>query len=206
DDTAALRAAVNAAAKTGGGRVVIPPGVFKVSSPIDLPSGVIIEGSGSAYNGFCQILLTTPNQKAFTIGENRRNIKIHDLEIKAQYASTSPFRLMEGTIAIAAEGHNLSQPTIDVEFRGLTITGFDKGISVEGSDAKGQWQFDHILVDHCSFYEVRMGIYLNSNNSTFWKISHCNISVISRGYAIYIQRSGPVTIDTPLSGVPGTNP
>ena len=206
DDTAALRTAVAAAAKSGGGRVVIPPGIFKISGPIDLPSGVIIDGSGSAYNGFCQILLTVPNQKAFTIGENRRNIKIHDLEIKAQYASTSPFRLMAGTIAIAAEGHNLSQPTIDVEFRGLTITGFDKGISVEGSDAQGQWQFDHILVDHCSFYEVNKGIYLNSGNSTFWKITHCNISVTSGGYAIYIQRSGPVTIDTTLSGVPGTNP
>lgn len=204
DDTAALRATITAAAKSGGGRVIIPPGIFKVSSPIDLPSGVVIDGSGSAYNGFCQILLTVPNQKVFTIGENRRNIKIHDLEIKAQYASTSPFRLMAGTTAIAAEGHNLNQPTIDVEFRGLTITGFDRGISVEGSSPQGQWQFDHILVDHCSFYEVKTGIYLNSGNSTFWKITHCNISVIAGGYGIYIQRSGPVTIDTTLSGSPGT--
>lgn len=206
DDTNALRATVAAAGKAGGGRVVIPAGVFRVTGPIDLPSGVIIEGSGSAYNGFCQILLTAPNQKVFTIGENRRNIKIRDLEIKAQYASLRPFKLLENSIAIAAEGHNLNLPTIDVEFRGLTITGFDKGISVEGSDAKGQWQFDHILVDHCSFYEVRIGIYLNSGNSTFWKITHCNISVISQGYAIYIQRSGPVTIDSTLSGVPGTTP
>ncbi|MEO7507333.1 MAG: glycosyl hydrolase family 28-related protein, partial [Pyrinomonadaceae bacterium] len=202
DDTAAIRSAVAAAGKSGGGRVVIPPGTFRITAPIDLPSGVIIEGSGSAYNGFCQLLLTVPNQKVFTIGEGRRNIKIHDLEIKAQYASTSPFRLMAGTIAIAAEGRNLNQPTIDVEFRGLTITGFDKGISVEGSSAQGQWQFDHILVDHCSFYDGRVGIYLNSVNSTFWKITHCNIGVLAGGYAIYINRSGPVTIDTTLSSGP----
>lgn len=202
DDTAAIRAAVDAAGKSGGGRVVIPPGIFRVTGSIDLPSGVIVEGSGSAYNGFCQLLLTEPNQKVFTIGEGRRNIKIHDLEIKAQYGSISPFKLMAGTIAIAAAGKDLNKPTIDVEFRGLTITGFERGISVEGSLPNGQWQFDHILVDHCSFYDGKTGIYINSGNSTFWKITHCNIAVGAGGYAIYILRSGPVTIDTTLSSGP----
>jgi hypothetical protein len=202
DDTNALRAAVATAVKAGGGRVIIPPGIFRVTGPIDLPSGIIIEGSGSAYNGFCQLLLTEPNQKVFTIGENRRGIKIRDLEIKAQYASASPFRIMPGTIAIAAQGRVPNQSSIDIEFRGLSIFGFEKGISVEGSTAEGNWQFDQVLVDHCTIAEGKYGIYINSQNSTFWKISHCAIGTLAGGYAIYILRAGPVTIEDTLSSGP----
>lgn len=56
DDTAAFKAAIVAATKVGkltidglqgfGGVVVIPPGIYKITSQIDLPDGVSLQGAG----------------------------------------------------------------------------------------------------------------------------------------------------------------
>jgi hypothetical protein len=45
DDTAAIQAAVNAAK-----RVYFPPGIYLISSPIDLPNGIWLEGAGGFQN------------------------------------------------------------------------------------------------------------------------------------------------------------
>ena len=49
DDTAAINAAITAAAAANGGlggTVLLPPGTYMVSAPITLPSGVVLGGSG----------------------------------------------------------------------------------------------------------------------------------------------------------------
>ncbi|MDP2990186.1 MAG: glycosyl hydrolase family 28-related protein, partial [Kiritimatiellota bacterium] len=46
DDTVALQSAIEAARKAGGGLVKLPAGVFAISSPLLLPSGVNLAGLG----------------------------------------------------------------------------------------------------------------------------------------------------------------
>ncbi|MBV9211835.1 MAG: right-handed parallel beta-helix repeat-containing protein [Acidobacteria bacterium] len=201
DDTAAIRAAVQAIAGAGGGRLFFPNGIYPVSSAIDLPSGITIAGASGAYNGSCQIRLTAAGQKIFTIGENRRRISIHDIELKAAPASTSPYRIMEKTIGIDARG-KAPNSSFEIEFRNLSITGFDRGISAEDSQGARAWQFDDVLIDHCTFAENNYGIYVDSQNASYWKINNCWIVSMSGGYGIYLKSSGFVTIDTTTGGGP----
>lgn len=201
DDTEAIRAAVKAVATANGGRIFFPNGIYPVSSPIDLPSGLTIEGSNGAYSGSCQIRLTTPNQKIFTIGENRRRISIHDIELKAAPESTTPYRLMQGTIGIDARG-NAPRSSFEMEFRNMTFTGFDRAINAEDANAARAWQFDNVLIDHCSFAENNYGVYVDTQNATYWKISNCWFVTMPAGYCIYLKSSGFVTIDTSTGGGP----
>lgn len=201
DDTAAIRSAVQTIATAGGGRLFIPNGIYLVSGPIDLPSGITIEGSNGAYSGSCQIRLTTPNQKIFTIGENRRRISIRDVELRAAPESTSPYRLMKGTIGIDARG-SAPNSSFEIEFRNMTFTGFDRGINAEDSKGARAWQFDNVLIDHCSFAENNYGIYVDTQNAAYWKISNCWLISMSGGYCIYLKSSGFVTIDTTTGGGP----
>lgn len=201
DDTEAIRAAVKAIATAGGGKLVFPNGVYPISSAIDLPSGITIEGTNGTYNGNCQLRLTVPNQKLFTIGENRRRITIRDLELKAAPASLTPYVLMTGTAAIDARGA-APNSSFEMEFRNLTITGFDRGINVEDSKQQGAWQFDNVSVDHCTFAENNYGIYLDSQNASYWKINNCWITGPSKSYGIYLHQSGFITIDSSTGGGP----
>lgn len=201
DDTAAIRAAVQAIGSAGGGRLFFPNGVYPVSSPIDLPTGITIEGANATYNGSCQIRLTVPNQKLFTIGENRRRITIHNIELKAAPASVTPYKLMAKTIAIDARGA-APNSSFEIEFRNLTITGFDRGINAEDSQGARAWQFDNVLIEHCTFAENNYGIYVDTQNASYWKIHNCWFVAMPGGYCIYLQSSGFFTIDTTTGGGP----
>jgi hypothetical protein len=203
DDTEAIRAAVRAIATAGGGKLVFPNGVYPISSPIDLPTGITIEGTNGNYNGNCQLRLVVPNQKLLTIGENRRRITIRDIELKAAPASVTPYVVMKGTIAIDARG-SAPNSSFEMEFRNLTITGFDRGINVEDTKQEGAWQFDNVSVDHVTFAENNYGIYMDSQNADYWKISNCWFGVPPRSYGIYLRRSGFITIDTSTGGGPPT--
>jgi len=201
DDTAAIRAAVQAISKAGGGKLFFPNGTYAISGAIDLPSGITIEGTNGAYNGNCKILLTAPNQSVFTIGENRRRISISNLELKAAPQSVTPFRLMSKTVGVNARGA-APNSSFEVEFKNMTFTGFDRGISVEDSKGQAAWQFDNVLVDHCTFADSNYGIYLDTQNTDYWRISNSWFSSMPNGYNIYLRQSGFVTIDTSIGGGP----
>ncbi len=200
DDTEAIRAAVAQVAQAGGGRLYFPNGVYPVSSAIDLPSGITIEGTNGSYNGNCRILLTKPNQAIFTIGENRRRISFSNIELKA-VPLPAPTYVMSKTIGVSARGA-ANNSSFEIEFRNMTFTGFDRGISAEDSKNEGAWQFDNVTVDHVTFAEVNTGIFLDSQNTDYWRIVNCWFSTLPRGYGIYMRQAGFVTIDTSHGGGP----
>ncbi len=200
DDTAAIRAAVQLIAQAGGGRLYFPNGVYPISGSIDLPSGITIEGTNGSYSGNCKLLLTKPNQAVFTIGENRRRISISNIELKANPLSAPPYVMSKST-GVSARG-SAPNSSFEIEFRNMTFTGFDRGISVEDSQNQGAWQFDNVLVDHCTFAESTYGIYLDTQNADYWKINNCWFSNLPGGYGIYLRQSGFVTIDTTHGGGP----
>ena len=201
DDTAAIRLAVQAIAKAGGGRLFFPNGIYPVSSPIDLPSGITIEGTNGTYNGNCQLRLTVANQSIFTIGENRRRINIHDIELKAVPATVKPYKIMAKTIGIDARGAAPGS-TFEIDFRNMTFTGFDIAFNAVDSKGERNWQFDNVVIDHCTFVENNYGIYMDTQNAAYWKIGNCSFIVMPSGYGIYLQSSGFVTIDTTSGGGP----
>ena len=193
DDTASIQTAVRDITTVGGGKLFFPTGVYLVSSKISLPSGIIVEGTNSNYFGNCRLQLTAPDQSIFFIGGNRRRILIRDLELKAT--------TLKGTKAIEAAGEYGSS-SFQIEFSNLSISGFDRGISVEGHSPRGEWQFENVRVHHSTIGDCNYGIYLNTQNSDYWKIEDCPISSLSNGYGIYLERSGLVNFD----GTYGTGP
>jgi hypothetical protein len=195
DDTAAISAAVKDIATVNGGRLYFPNGVYLISSKISLPSGIVVEGADSNYNGNCQLRLSTPDQSIFFIGGSRRRILIRNLELKAT--------TLKGTKGIEATGP-VTNPSFEVEFNNLLISGFDRGISVEGNGAdQSQWEFDNVRVQHSTIGDCNYGIYLNTQNADFWKIEDCFFEANSGGYGIYMERSGLVSIDSSFGTGPG---
>jgi len=59
DDTEALRKALVKAGELGGGIVLLPPGLYPISAPIWVPSGVTLQGAGSR-NSILIVLPTKP--------------------------------------------------------------------------------------------------------------------------------------------------
>jgi hypothetical protein len=201
DDTAAIRSAVQAIGSAGGGKLFFPNGVYPVSSPIDLPSGITIEGTNGTYNGNCEIRLTVAGQRIFTIGENRRRISIRDIELKAAPESIKPYKIMAKTVGIDARGA-APNSSFEMDFRNITFTGFDRAINAEDSKNQQNWQFDNVVIDHCSFAENNYGVYMDTQNAAYWKISNCWFIAMPGGYCIYLKSSGFVTIDTTTGGGP----
>ncbi|MGB7926155.1 MAG: glycosyl hydrolase family 28-related protein [Pyrinomonadaceae bacterium] len=197
DDTAAIQTAVKDIEFVRGGKLIFPTGVYHISSKISLPSGIVVEGTNSNYFGNCRIQLTADNQSIFFIGGNRRRITIRDLELKANTTN--------GTKGIEAAGE-YPNSSFQIEFDNLSISGFDRGISVEGHGPRGEWQFENVRVHHTAIGDCKYGIYLNTMNSDYWKIEDCPIGSLSGGYGIYLERSGLVNLDGTYGSGPGGQP
>jgi hypothetical protein len=72
DDTAAIQSALNGAGINGGGIVYLPPGKYKLTTTLDIPSGVELRGSfpsrhsPSLYDGHVKVTLLQPYAGAGT--------------------------------------------------------------------------------------------------------------------------------------------
>jgi hypothetical protein len=188
----AIQQAVNDVNTVGGGKVLIPNGI-KVATPVNLPSGVTVEGLHYQYNpsGARIITLTGNNNWLFFIGNNVRDVVIRNLRIATSGT---------GNIAIKCEG-TYPNSSFEHVFEKLFFTGFDKCISISNaSGSTGEWQCDNILINHCIFAEGtgnQMGIYLNTQNADYIKINNCKIFT---KYGIWSDKSGFMTVDTCAGG------
>jgi hypothetical protein len=98
-----------------------------------------------------------------------------------------------------------------MKFSNMSIQGFEKGIYVHnaGDDncdsarqACGQWQFDHVKVEHIYFSNNKTAIWINTFNSD-WKISNSVIAYLASngpGDGIRIQRAAAVLIEQVFGG------
>lgn len=77
DDTTAIQNAINAAHAAGGGRVYLPTGIYKITSPLTVYGNMVIEGSGT---NAAVIKQFTNNTSAFT-GNDILYLSIRDLNI-----------------------------------------------------------------------------------------------------------------------------
>lgn len=77
DDTAAIAAALSAAGSAGGGVVYLPPGTYKISSALTIPSKVTIAGAGMDATTISQV---TTSAHGIT-GTDVSKVTIRDLTI-----------------------------------------------------------------------------------------------------------------------------
>jgi hypothetical protein len=204
DDGVAIRAAVEVMKEANGGPLAnglgtlhFPNGIYIVRTPIDLPSGITLQGTNSQYSGNagsnCMIVLATEDIPLFTIDTNRQRIIIRDLGM-----TTLGSDILPGTTAIAGIRTIPGGTVAGIEFDNLTIWGFDRGISVEGADGADQWDFNNVRVNHCSIVECNNAIWLNSQNCDFWRIADSRIGAALNGDGIHLEKVGIITIDSVL--------
>jgi hypothetical protein len=204
DDGVAIRAAIEVMKEANGGPLSnglgtlhFPNGIYVVRTPIDLPSGITLQGTNSQYSGNagsnCLIVLATENSSLFKIGTNRQRIIIRDLGM-----TTLGTAILPGSRAIDATEDIPGGTVTGVEFDNLTIWGFERGISVEGSHLSDQWDFNNVKVNHCNIGECDFSIYLNSQNCDFWRIADSRIGAGILGDGIHLEKVGIITIDSVL--------
>jgi hypothetical protein len=171
DDTIAVKSAMAFIATRNGGTLAFPEGDYMISSPVALPSGIVIQGvnglnSGAATNNVVQksasrITLVGTNRALFRIGECTEKVVIKDIELYGQSS--------QNTIGVEAVGAFTSSQ--DFYFERVAFNNFFRGINARGLPVTNQqWQFDYIKINHCRFiYNTDAGVYCDIRNSD-WKI------------------------------------
>ena len=216
DDTLAIRSAVAFVASRNGGRLQFPEGDYVVgNSPeypnfkgITLPSGIIIEGTGSnstdspignvVKRNASRITLQGQNRAVFRIGEGTERVIVRDIELYAQND--------QNTYGIEAVGAFASSQ--EAFFERVTFTNFFRGIYAHALPANNmQWQFDFVKVNECRFAMNRdAGIFIdfwNSNwavKSSFFVMPQIRAGVAANG--IRIIHNGNLLLEDTFAGAP----
>ena len=171
DDTIAIRSAFAYIASRNGGTVTFPEGDYKVTAPIALPSGVVIQGTGAIMTGAptsalprpnpTRIKLSGTNRALFRIGECSTQMSIRDIEL---YSESN-----DRTFGIEGVGAYNSAGGIFIDR--VVFNNFARGIYFYGLPQTNlEWQIDYVKVKNSAFiFNTDAGIYTNSRN-TDWKI------------------------------------
>lgn len=168
DSRAAIQAAVDAL-PAAGGTVLIPGGIWNVTSSVILRSGVNIKGAGASYRGPCQVRIRANNQSAFkipTTGTQVHNISFSDLEITSDV--TDPTTITNRT-GVLFEGNVSTQPITLITFDRMVFRNLNRGIYVYDNAASG-WMVDGVNFYHTYFVENIIGMEVDAENATDFNI------------------------------------
>ena len=210
DDTLAIRKALQTMIDAynniqGVGKLFFPNGRYLVRKQVDLlnhildlPSGIVIEGTAGPVTGGttsnCQIVLDSEECSIFRIRTDRHKIIIRDIGLTTTGSHNN-------TIAVDAREIEANLPntyTSGIELDNVTIWNFWRGFSVEGSANNLQWDISGIRIDHCTIVDCDYAVYLNSQTCDFCKITNSRIGAILSGYGIYMDKVGSITLDSIL--------
>ena len=206
DDTIAFKSAMAVIASNNGGTLTVPDGDYIVTSPVAVPSGVIIQGT-NGLNSMAstsdltrknpsRITLRGANQTLFRIGECVENVSFRDVELYAQSN--------EGTNGVEAYGAYHSSQGFN--FDRVTFQNFNRGINAYGLPQTDlSWQFDYIKINACRFiYNRDAGLFVNSRN-TDWKITgslfiNPKMQPGQAANSMHFERAGMVLIQDTFGG------
>lgn len=175
DDTAAIQAALTAAAalsgtQSAGGTVYLPAGTYKVTGGLTLAvDGITIRGAGAISTA---IVTTSTTAHLFSASGHRR-FTFEDLKLVGAGTGTVD------AINLAAPG---AYAVFDCVFRNLHITGFGRhGIHTE--DACG-CVFDHVRIESCGGNGFDLGGNGNGLGGTSNAFTACYALACTFGYSI----------------------
>ena len=206
DDTDAFRSAMAVIASNNGGTLTVPDGEYIVSSPVTLPSGIVLQGTNGLQSmastsdvtrkNPTRITLTGTNRSLFQIGECTENVTIRDIELYSQSNV--------GTNGIEAFGAYISSQGFN--FDRVSFQGFNRGINAYGlPQTELQWQFDYIKINACRFiYNRDAGLFVNTKN-TDWRITGSLFINPRRqpgqnANSMHFERAGAVLIQDTFGG------
>lgn len=206
DDTIAIKSAFAYVASRNGGQVTFPEGDYIVTSPITLPSGIVLRGVNGLHTeattnnvirkNNSRITLKGSNQALFRIGECTEKVTLMDLELFAES--------QQKTYGIEAVGAWISSQSFHVER--VTFQKFFRGIYAHGLPQTAlQWQYDYIKITNSRFvYNTDAGIYVNVKNSD-WKIEGCLFinpkrTATQNANSMDFERVGMITISDTFGG------
>jgi hypothetical protein len=206
DDTLPIKSALAYIASRNGGVLTFPEGDYRVTAAITLPSNITIQGVGGVHTGAItntlkkssasRIVLDSPKEALFRIGECTEKIVIRDIEL---YANST-----DETIGIHARGAFITSQ--DFYFQRVSFSNFYRGIYAHGLKVTDlNWQFDYIKIDHCRFvHNTDAGIYVNTRN-TDWKIIgsvffNAKNTPTQKGDSMRFERTSAVMIQDTFSG------
>lgn len=110
DSTVAIQAALTSL--TSGGTLIIPPGTYKITDTLNVPSNVVVEGVGDG----TVIKLSSGDMSGFLVA-SKTNVTIRDLKITCAVAGTTVYI---GGVKLQFSSRCLVE---NVKFEGLTWAG-----------------------------------------------------------------------------------
>jgi hypothetical protein len=206
DDTIAIESAMAYIAAHNGGTLQFPEGDYIVSSPIALPSGIVIKGTNGLHSGAStnnvikknssRITLRGANKALFQIGECMEKIAFEDIELYAESDDKT----------YGVEGKGAYYSAQGVSFDRVTFNHFWRGIHVQGLPQTNlNWQFDYVKIKESRFiFNKDAGLYCNTRNSD-WKIESSLFINPKRTSSVpansmHFERIGMVTIQDTFGG------
>jgi hypothetical protein len=161
DDTAAIQATIDVVAPTGG-QIVLPPGVYKISSPLNISSqNVFVQGSGRRAT---KIVQSVVSQKAFNVTAPYFAISSLSIEYASQGTSGGAAISLSGAFYSAVDDIYIYRAYIGVDF-------------INGSNSN---QLTRIVCEDCTYVGISILNSVNVIASTF-QILNSNTTLCSLG-------------------------
>lgn len=212
DDTAAFQSALTAL--VNGGVLYVPLGRYKLTDTLVLTTGVTVQGQGNGDRTFgipntsansSYIYQATVGKSVFSIGGNKREIRVFDLSLGARLSpTTSPVYNVNG---IYIEGEYPNSST-DLIFERICFYNFYQAITVNDPNAPSSdpdWQCDCCRVISCEFFCNGTSVLFNSTNADAWLFETCQFLQGDASTGILFNRVGFTTIINSFGGcVTGT--
>jgi hypothetical protein len=202
DDTAAIQAAVDAL--TEGGQLFFPPGKYKLTDEITLPSvgALTLQGSGGVDfirgspvpSGSGTYLFQTASNKAiFVFSPGCSYSSIKDMSFSPSLVPTSTPELT-GKVGIKIDG-DLPNVIWSLNFERLFFYNLEFGIvarDITSGSTSQDYSVAPTSVRQCFFVECFNGVYIDTNNADMWSYeqSFFFVAATAGSNGVYLRRFG----------------
>ncbi len=196
DDRIPIQNAINDAAVTGE-TVYFPPGLYKVSDTIYVPSNVRLQGMGSTvYN--TQLRFSPTQTALFEVQDGASNIVFKDLALVANSrpqvyprntaAETALIRT-EGTTGIAFKAGN--RGISDIVIENVRINQFTYGISATSSILSQNNSITNVNIRNYASDGNEYSLYTDTTGASDWDVQNMNVyPMYDKQNGIFLERSG----------------
>ena len=197
DDRIAIQNAIYSLSSTGG-TVYFPPGLYKVSNTIYVPSNIRLEGTGSTYHN-TQIRLSQTNRALFEVSDDSAsNIVFKDLYMLAnsrpnEWPRNSEYETglirIENTTAISLKAASRGIDNIVIE--NVRTSQFTYGISATSSGLGSNNSITDVKIRNYASDGNEYSLHSNTTGATGWDVQNMNVFPMWHDQnGIFLERSG----------------
>ncbi len=165
---------------TGGGVIKVPPGSWPTAGNWDLPSGIVLRGSGSTPDSVLgtNLVLTSNSTSLLKVGNIRRTVTIEDINLD--------LRSTTSTTALELKG-SFPQGSFHVRCSRVMVNGGSYGATCLDADGVGIWQFTGLVFDQCYFLSQNVSCFLSTTSNTKYLFTGCSFTPTPNAVADAVQ-------------------